>query len=58
MMRHTLYDAAVVAGGIVVIADFGHWEGRRRAGEEFFAERAIRPELIAIDCTSHYFVES
>ena len=53
----TLYDA-VAAGGIVVIDDFGHWEGCRRAVEEFFAERAIRPVLIAIDYTSHYFVTS
>jgi O-methyltransferase len=53
----TLYDA-VVTGGIVVIDDFGHWEGCRRAVEQFFAERGIQPTLIAIDYTSHYFVKS
>jgi len=52
----SLYDA-VVAGGIVVIDDFGHWEGCRRAVESFFAERAIRPALTPIDYTSHYFVK-
>jgi O-methyltransferase len=50
------YDA-VVPGGVVIVDDFGHWAGCRRAVEEFFDERAISPALTAIDYTSHYFTK-
>lgn len=50
----TLYHA-VIPGGVVVIDDYGHWAGCRRAVEELFAERGIRPALRAIDYTSRYF---
>jgi len=50
----TFYDA-VVPGGAVVLDDYGHWSGCRRAVEEFIAERRINISLTPIDYTSHYF---
>lgn len=49
-----LYDN-VIAGGYVIIDDYGHWEGARKALDEFFEKRNIKPELITIDYTGRYF---
>lgn len=49
-----LYDK-VVPGGYVIIDDYGHWEGAKRALEEFFQKRNIKPELTKIDYTGVYF---
>jgi O-methyltransferase len=49
-----LYDR-VSSGGIVVIDDYGHWEGCKKAVDEFFQERAIKPYLHYIDYTGRYF---
>ena len=50
------YDA-VVPGGAVVLDDYGHWSGCRKAFEDFCAERKVRITLTAIDYTSHYFIK-
>jgi O-methyltransferase len=39
----------------VVIDDYGHWEGCKKAVDEFFQERAIKPYLHYIDYTGRYF---
>ncbi|MBI2053763.1 MAG: class I SAM-dependent methyltransferase [Candidatus Staskawiczbacteria bacterium] len=49
-----LYDNVVVKG-YVIIDDYGYWEGARKAAEEFFSERNIKPELIKIDSAGVYF---
>jgi len=49
-----LYDL-VTKGGYVIVDDYGHWEGSRRAVDEFFAKRKINPALIKIDYTGVYF---
>ena len=51
-----LYDL-VVEGGFVVIDDYGHWEGCRRAVDEFLADREIEVALHEIDYTGRYFVK-
>lgn len=51
-----LYDQ-VVPGGIVIIDDYGHWEGCRKATDEFMAARGIQAPLIAIDYTGRYFIK-
>jgi O-methyltransferase len=40
----TLYDQ-VVAGGVVILDDYGYWSGCRRATHEFLARRAPTAEL-------------
>lgn len=49
-----LYDN-VVSGGYVVIDDYGHWEGCRKAVDEFLESRNISVELVEIDYTGRYF---
>jgi O-methyltransferase len=43
-----LYDK-VSPGGVVIIDDYGHWDGTRRAVEEFFASRPRKMLLDRID---------
>jgi O-methyltransferase len=52
----TLYDA-VLSGGVIVLDDYGHWSGCRRAVDEFLAARGLSIELTPIDYTSHYFIK-
>ncbi|MFC1630144.1 TylF/MycF/NovP-related O-methyltransferase [Patescibacteria group bacterium] len=49
-----LYDK-IVCGGYVVIDDYGHWEGTKKAVDEFLRERGLNPTLIKIDYTGIYF---
>jgi O-methyltransferase len=48
------YDS-VQPGGYVVIDDYGHWEGCRRATDEFLRERGIAASLTRVDYTGRYF---
>jgi O-methyltransferase len=48
------YDS-VQPGGYVVIDDYGHWEGCRRATDEFLRERGIDVTLTRVDYTGRYF---
>jgi O-methyltransferase len=50
----TFYDK-VETGGFVVLDDYGHWEGCRKAFDEFKAERGIDVDLVQVDYTGHYF---
>lgn len=52
----SLYDK-VVPGGIVQIDDYGHWEGCRKATDEFFEKRGIKPILEQLDYTGVQFVK-
>jgi len=56
MVLEKFYDA-VNPGGTVILDDYGHWSGCRKAADAFFAERNIRVTLTPIDYTSHYFVK-
>ena len=49
-----LYDN-VVKDGFIFIDDYGHWEGCKRAVDEFIQERNLGIELIKIDYTGVYF---
>ncbi|HXO21784.1 MAG TPA: TylF/MycF/NovP-related O-methyltransferase [Thermoanaerobaculia bacterium] len=48
----------VVKGGIVVIDDYGHWEGCRRAVDEFLADLGEPVLLSHIDYTGRYWVRT
>lgn len=51
-----LYDL-VVSGGFVIIDDYGHYEGCRRAVEDFLAERGLKVFLNHIDYTGRYWIK-
>ena len=51
-----LYDY-VVPGGIVVIDDYGSFQGCRLATEEFFLARNIKPHLVDVENSIRYFVK-
>ena len=50
------YDS-VQPGGYVVIDDYGHWEGCRRAIDEFLRDRGIDITLTRVDYTGRYFLK-
>src|SRR6266851_5309497 len=49
-----LYDN-LVRGGVVVINDYGHWKGCKRAVDEFIKSGNLRLPLVKIDYTAVYF---
>jgi O-methyltransferase len=53
---HTLYPR-VSAGGIVIIDDYGHWSGAKKAVDDYFATRGISIFLNRIDYTGRCFVK-
>lgn len=53
----TLYDK-LVPGGILIIDDYGHWSGAKKAVDDFFAEREIVPFMNRIDYTGRLFVKN
>lgn len=49
-----VYDQ-VITGGYVVIDDYGHWRGCRKAVDEFIAQRHLQVALAWVDYTGVYF---
>ena len=49
-----LYDN-VVQGGYILIDDYGHWEGCKKAVDEFLAARNIKADLQKVDYAGVYF---
>lgn len=49
--------ANVAPWGVIVIDDYGHWEGCRRAIDEFLATQSAPILLHRIDYTGRYFVK-
>jgi elongation factor P hydroxylase len=41
----------LVRGGVLLIDDFGYWQGARQATEEYFARHPPAPLLVAVDQT-------
>jgi predicted O-methyltransferase YrrM len=52
-----LYDKVVV-GGVIIIDDYGHWVGAKRATDEFRSNRNILEPLIQTDYTEYYWIKS
>jgi hypothetical protein len=46
-----LYDKLVI-GGVLIIDDYGHWAGCKKAIDDFFVKRGARPFLHYIDYTA------
>ena len=51
-----LYDR-VSPGGVIQIDDYGHWEGARKAVDEFLARRRLTPHLRWIDYTGRQWTK-
>lgn len=52
----TLYPK-IVTGGIVIIDDYGHWNGSKRAVDEYFSELKIQPFMNIIDYSARLIVK-
>lgn len=44
-------------GGVLLIDDYGHWQGSRQAVDEYFAKAGIVPLLTRVDSTCRCFVK-
>lgn len=57
--RHELLHLypRLAAGGVLIVDDYGHWEGARRAVDEYFAENPPRPVLSEIDYTGRIAIK-
>ena len=51
-----LYER-VTPGGVIQIDDYGHWEGARKAVDEFLAERRLSVSLRYLDYTGRQFTK-
>jgi hypothetical protein len=47
----------VVDGGIVILDDYFHWDGQRRATDEFFQENNIKKEIYKNNRQTGYFIK-
>jgi O-methyltransferase len=57
--RHELLHLypRLAGGGVLIIDDYGHWEGARRAVDEYFTEHGPPPMLTRIDYTGRIAVK-
>ena len=58
--RHELIHLfpRLALGGILILDDYGHWQGARKAVDEFFQERGETPYLHRVDYTCRVLVKS
>ncbi len=47
----------LVSGGVLIIDDYGHWEGARKAVDEFFETLPLKPLIIPLDYTGRIGVK-
>jgi len=45
-------------GGVLIIDDYGHWEGARRAVDEYFSRHPPVPLLTRIDYTGRIAIKA
>jgi hypothetical protein len=48
----------LVPGGVLIIDDYGHWQGARKAVDEYFAGLGVFPYLHRIDYTGRIMIKS
>jgi O-methyltransferase len=48
----------VIEGGIVIVDDYGHWAGAKKAVDQYFSEQKLRPFLHRIDYTGRLIIKS
>ena len=58
--RHELVHLypRLVSGGVLIIDDYGHWQGCRRAVDEYFSENDIHVLLNRIDYTGRICIKT
>jgi len=58
--RHELVNLypRLSVGGVLIIDDYGHWEGARRAVDEYFEEHRVRTFLHRIDYTGRIGIKT
>jgi hypothetical protein len=44
--------------GVLIIDDYGHWQGARQAVDEYFAKQKLRPFLNRLDYTGRLMIKS
>lgn len=54
---HHLYPL-LVSRGVLIIDDYGHWQGSRQATDEYFATRGEKPLLQRIDYSGRLLVKT
>lgn len=52
-----LYPRLAV-GGVCILDDYGHWQGARKAVDEYFAARGHRPYMHPIDYSGRVFIKT
>jgi hypothetical protein len=52
----TLYDL-LVPGGVLILDDYGHWEGCKKAVDEFISKRGLKLYLNRIDYTGRLAIK-
>lgn len=52
-----LYDRVSI-GGVVILDDFGYWDGARSAVEGFLESRGLKPLINVIDDTGRLFIKT
>lgn len=45
-------------GGVCILDDYGHWQGARKAVDDYFAERGARPFMHPIDYSGRVFIKT
>lgn len=48
----------VAIGGVVILDDYGHWQGARKAVDEYFAAQGFRPLMHPIDFSGRIFLKT
>lgn len=48
----------LVPGGVLIIDDYGHWQGAQKAVDEYFAQAGIKALLARIDYTCRMMIKS
>ena len=61
--KSTLYELQqlyplLISGGVLIIDDYGHWEGARKAVDEYFESIGVFPMLNRIDYTGRIYIKS
>ncbi len=48
----------LVNSGVLIIDDYGHWQGSKKAVDEYFASNNLKPLLLRIDYTGRMMVKN
>lgn len=48
----------LVPGGVCILDDYGHWDGARKAVDEYFSARGPRPFMHPIDYSGRVFIKT